>query len=57
MQNDVTPANITCEIEKFLYNEEIREQNIKDLGAVRELLSDKNSSFEAAKVIDTELFS
>lgn len=57
LQKNVTPSNITGEIEKFLYNKEIREQNIKDLGAVRELLSDKNSSFEAAKVIDTELFS
>lgn len=57
LQKNVTPSNITGEIEKFLYNKEIREQNIKDLGEVRELLSDKNSSFEAAKVIDTELFS
>lgn len=57
LQKNVTPANITCEIESLLYNTERREQNIKDLGGVRELLSDKNSSFEAAKVIDTELFS
>ena len=30
---------------------------IKDLGRVKEQLSDKNSALEVAKVIDTELFS
>jgi len=57
LQNKVTPLNITYEIEELLYNQEKREANIKELGRVRELLSDKNSALEAAKVIDIELFS
>lgn len=57
IQNDATTINITFEIEKLLYDKEIREQNIKDLEGVKELLSNKNSALEAAKVIDIELFS
>ena len=33
------------------------EQNIKDLGQVKDMLSNKNSALEVAKVIDIELFS
>lgn len=57
IQKDVTPLNITYEIEELLYNQDRREKNIEELGEVKELLSNKNSALEVAKVIDTELFS
>lgn len=57
LQSKATPMNIVYEIEELLYNSERREQMIKDLGRVKEQLSDKNSALEVAKVIDTELFS
>ena len=57
LQSKATPMNIVYEIEEILYNSERREQMIKDLGRVKEQLSDKNSALEVAKVIDTELFS
>lgn len=57
IQKDVTPLNITYEIEELLYNQDRREKNIKELGEVKELLSNKNSALEVAKLIDTELFS
>lgn len=57
IQNAVTPLNITYEIEELLYNQAKREQNIKDLGQVKDMLSNKNSALEVAKIIDIELFS
>jgi lipid-A-disaccharide synthase len=57
IQDKVSALNITYEIEELLYNEDKRNENIKDLGEVKSLLSDKNSAREVAKVIDTELFS
>lgn len=57
IQNDVSAPNISCNIEELLYNQQKREQMIKELGEVRELLSNKNSAIEVAKVIDTELYS
>ena len=51
------PAKITYEIEELLYNQEKRAENIMQLGEVKELLSNKNSAREVAKVIDTDLFS
>lgn len=51
IQGKVNPANISYEIEKLLYNNEYRTQNIADLGCVKNLLSDKISSKEVAKVI------
>lgn len=57
IQDKVTPLNITYEIEELLYNQEKREENINELGKVRDMLSNKNSALEVAKVIDTELFS
>lgn len=57
IQDKVTPQNITYEIEELLYNQQKRESTIKELGGVKQLLSDKNSALEVAKVIDTELFS
>jgi len=56
IQQNATEVNITSEIESLLYDTERRTQNIKDLGLVKNLLSDKNSAFEVAKVIDMELF-
>ena len=46
---------ISYEIEKLLYDKELRAKNIEDLGEVRTLLSDKVSSFEAAQVISESL--
>jgi len=43
---------ISYEIEKLLYDKELRAKNIEELGEVRTLLSDKNSSVEAAQVIN-----
>lgn len=42
---------IAYNIEKFLYDEEYRAQNIEKLGKVKSLLSDKNSAFEVAQNI------
>lgn len=57
IQDDVTALNITYEMEEIIYNSAKREEMISELGKVKKLLSDKKSSFEVAKVIDTELFS
>ena len=57
IQDDVNIINITNEIEDLLYNDKRRKEHIKELGMVKEMLSDKNSALEVAKVIDTELFS
>lgn len=57
IQNKAKPSKIVFEIEELLYNSEKRENNIKELGFVKDLLSDKNSALEVAKVIDTTLFS
>jgi lipid-A-disaccharide synthase len=57
IQDKVSALNITSEIEELLYNENKRKENIKELGEVKSLLSDKNSAREVAKVIDIELFS
>ncbi len=57
IQDKATVNNITYEIEELLYNQSKREENIKQLGEVKELLSNKNSALEVAKVIDQELFS
>lgn len=56
LQDKATPINIVSEIEGFLYNSQKREQNIKDLAMVKDMLSNKNSAVEVAKVIDKELF-
>lgn len=48
IQGNLNVHNVSYEIEKFLYNNEYREQNIKDLKEVKKLLSDKVSSREAA---------
>ena len=48
LMNKVKPDIIADEIEKLLYDNQYREQKIKDLGSVKEMLSDKVSSKEAA---------
>ena len=51
IENSVNVHNISYEIEKLLYDEKYRAQNIEDLKNVKHLLSDKVSSDEAAKCI------
>ncbi len=48
IQGNVNVNKITCEIERLLYDSAYRENNIKELGEVKSLLSDKVSSREAA---------
>lgn len=55
IQGDVNVSKISYEIERLLYDNVYRQQNIKDLGDVKALLSDKVSSVEVAKVIDSSL--
>ncbi len=57
IQGKATVDNIVYEIEELLYNQAKREENINQLGEVKDLLSSKNSALEVAKVIDQELFS
>lgn len=56
LQKNATPSNISANIERLLYNEDYRKSHITDLAGVKNLLSDKNSSLEAAKIITEELF-
>lgn len=51
IENQVTVDNITYNIEKILYDRDYRENNIKKLRQVKQLLSDKISSKEAANEI------
>lgn len=51
IQGDVSVQKISYEIEKLLFDEKYRANNIKELGDVKSLLSDKISSKEVAKVI------
>lgn len=51
LQSKVSVSNISYQIEKLLYDNDYRENNIEQLGKVKALLSDKVSSQEAAKVI------
>ena len=55
IQGNVNADNISYNIEKILYDTSYRENYIKSLKGVRELLSDKVSSKEAAKEISNEL--
>lgn len=56
IQGSVNPAKISYEIEKLLYNNDYREENIKELGEVKSLLSEKISSNEVAKELYRVLF-
>lgn len=51
LMNDVNVNKIAYEIERLLYDENYRNANISLLGDVKELLSDKVSSFEAANEV------
>ena len=55
IQGNVNADNISYNIEKILYDTSYRENYIESLKGVRELLSDKVSSKEAAKEISNEL--
>lgn len=54
IQSKVSVQNISYELEKLLYDETYRKNNIEQLGEVKKLLSDKVSSKEAAGVICEE---
>ena len=56
IEHSVSVHNIAYNIEKLLYDKNVRQEQIKGLSGVKELLSDKISSEEAAKVITEELF-
>lgn len=51
IQGDVNVQKISYEIEKLLFDNAYRAENIKELGEVKTLLSDKISSQEVANVI------
>ena len=53
---DAKPELIAKKIEDIIYDSTKRLIMVSELNNVAKLLSDKNSAFEAAKVIDTELF-
>lgn len=55
IQGNVNVQKISYEIEKLLYDTKYRENNIKELGEVKALLSDKVSSKEAAIEINNAL--
>ena len=55
LETQVRPDFIAYNIEKLIYDEEVREKHIEDLKSVKALLSDKNSSMEVAKRINEEL--
>lgn len=56
LELQATPSNIVYNTEKLLYDSNVRNTQIECLKAVREKLSDKNSSLEVAKEIYRELF-
>jgi lipid-A-disaccharide synthase len=52
IQNDLTPQNITRELEKILFNAETRKRLHQDYHQLKQLLSEGgNASFNAAKII------
>ena len=55
IQKDVNTEKITYEIEKILYDNTYRQNYIEELKNIKSLLSDKNSSTEAALEITKEL--
>lgn len=55
IQGKVNVQNISYEIERLLYDNQYRDNNIKELGEVKSLLSDKISSKEAAKEVSNYL--
>lgn len=55
IETKVKPDFIAYNVEKLIYDEEVREKHIEGLKSVKALLSDKNSSLEVAKRINEEL--
>lgn len=55
IQGDVSAHNIARHIEKILYNKSYRDDYVRQLGEVKDLLSDKISSKEAAREIFEEI--
>jgi lipid-A-disaccharide synthase len=55
LQYGASVKNIVNTTEKLLYDAAYREQNIAQLGEVSALLSDKNSAYETAKIINQAL--
>ena len=55
IQGKFTVKNISYQIEKILYNSSYREDYIRQLGEIKELLSNKISSREVALEIGNEL--
>ena len=55
VEHNVSVHNISYNIEKLLYDKEIRQAQIDGLSGVKQLLSDKVSSVEAANAIAEEL--
>ena len=55
IEKSVKPDFIAYNVEKLIYDDEVRNKQIEGLKSVRELLSDKNSSYEVAKRINEEL--
>lgn len=56
IEKSVKPDFIAYNIEKLIYDEEVRSKHVEGLKSVKALLSDKNSSLEVAKRIYTQLF-
>ena len=55
IQFDVKAEKIGYEIEKMLYKDEYRNDKIKELGTVKDLLTDKYSAYEVASEINKVL--
>lgn len=55
LQGEANPDLIAYNIEKLLFDKEYREQHIKELSEIKTLISDKNSSYEAAQQIKEAL--
>lgn len=51
IQKNAKPDLIAYNIEKLLYDEDYRNENIAELAAVKDFLSDKNSAYEVAQNI------
>ena len=56
IEDKANVKEIVINIEKILFDDKYRQEMTKELGLVKNLLSEKNSAFEVAKTIDTELF-
>ena len=56
IEHHVNVNNISYNIERLLYDKEVRQSQIDGLSGVKEALSDKISSQEAAEVIAKELY-